>query len=389
MPRPIDSGPRFNDFAQIARLRDSDNQEITLGDTRKGEAALQTRGRFVSRLVEIFRPSAARAQHQASAHAFVAAVERHLAEPQAANSPLRNAELISRERRDLLLSNLREQLADQLQGQARLTGSDVKAALEWLRTEVRFEVHLETANNMGEALDNLEASAEDRDDLSVRQAIDHYDDSVALTATDQEAVRSFVEIYDETKQLMNEVFHPETGSYNGLKETMMGKKREATAQGRETEAAGWGELLQWCSDQHRELSGRLAELGGVANKARSILQAIDGPQRNHAPLQAPANTGSAGRGILKRSEPAPVDPNAKWVDDGTDNDVELAKEAQESDVVRQSRLARSRDELDGVGERSAGFKVSFAEGRQVRSIPGRSEEAAQEQEPPEPPGVRV
>lgn len=389
MPSPIGNSPGFNDFAQIARLRNSDSKEVTLGDTLKGEAAVQTRGRFFSRLVEIFRPSVARAQHQASAEAFVAAIEKHLAAPHASNSPFVNAELISGDRRELLLNNLRGQLADQLQGQARLTGSDVKAALDWLRTEVRFEVHLEMANTLGEALSNLEASAADQDDLSVRQAIDHYDDSVALTSEDKESVKAFVELYADTKGLMKELFDAESGSYNGLKETMMDKKRKATSEGREAEAAGWGELLQWCGDQHRELSSRLTELKSVADKANNIQQAIDGPQRNHAPLQQPAQTGSAGRGILKHTEASPVDPNAKWVDDGTDNDVEMPEEVRESGAAKQSRLARSRDELASVSERSEAFKVSFAEGRQVRNIPGRSEAAELEQAPSAPPGDQV
>jgi hypothetical protein len=279
-------GPSFNDFAQFARTRNIADREVTLGNTQRGEAALQSRGRFVSRLVEFFRPSLARAQHQASAEAFVEAVERQLETAHPEKSMFHHVELLSQDRKKALIDSFRGKIASQLEGQSRLTGSDIKAALQWLSTEAPMVVHLEEIEALETALDNLEASAEDRDDLSVRQAIDCFDDGLPLAHRDKEAIEVFANVYSDVQGAMRELYDENSGTYNDLKTEMMKSRREARDANLDAVAAGWGECLQWFSDKQGELSTRVKDLAGVNNKAQSILQTFAAPQINEPVAKA-------------------------------------------------------------------------------------------------------
>lgn len=303
----INNGPKFQDFARFAQQCDIAHREITLGNPDKGESVLQSRGRFVSRLVEFFRPSLARAQHQASAEAFVAAVEEQLSHAHAEGSVFHNVEIMSPDRKASVLASLRDQLATQLAGQSRLTGSDINAALQWLSSDIPAQIHAEGIEAIEEALDHLEAGSEEADAASIRKAIDHFDEARPLTADDKEAIEGFVQLYQAAKEAIGELYHPEYGTYTALKATMISTKQEATSAGRTDEAAGWGECLQWFNGKQRDLTSRLTELAGVNHKATLMLQTIDAPQMTHPPLQSIPNKENQGRGILKTRDPAHKD----------------------------------------------------------------------------------
>lgn len=362
--------PSFQDFAQLARLRETGNKEVTLGGS-SGES-LKTRGSFVSRLVEIFRPEKAQAQHRAAAEAFIGAVAKELTQVHGSRSSFHQVETIGDDRRAKVLDSLRGQLAAQLEGQARLTGSDIRAALNWLNTEAPFQVYADALDKAGTQLSSLEASADD--DGSVRQAIDRFDDATPLSGSDLTALKRFESSYKDVQQTLDKLFDPERGSYASLNETMADKKRAASREGNAEEAQGWGELIQWSNDQNRETNSRVKDLGGVASKVSSILthieQRIDAPQKTHAPLERAAVAGSEGRSILKNREAGPVDPNAVWVDDGVEAEVpkDAFRHGDVDELKARETLKRATEELAAVGPRETEFKVSFAAGREVKTI---------------------
>jgi hypothetical protein len=180
---------------------------------------------------------------------------------------------------------------------------------------------------------------------------------------------------------MRELFDEDNGTYNDLKTEMMKSRREARDANLDAVAAGWGECLQWFSDKQRELSSRVKDLAGVNNKAQSILQTFDAPKATHPALKAIPNTGTPERGILKHREPGPIDDKARLVDDGTDDEAtveeaEAFKYATSENALGEGSLAarmkesiaRGSAHLASVGERTAAFRVSFAQGVQAKAL---------------------
>jgi hypothetical protein len=370
----IGNTPTFQDFAQLARLREAGNKEVTLGSASSGEA-LKTRGNFMARLVEIFKPEKAQAQHRAAAEAFVGAIEKELSKAHGASSPFHEFDQIADSRRAQVLGSLREQLSSQLEGQSRLTGSDIKSVLNWLNTEARFQVFADTMENAQSVLGDLEVSAEnDKVDFSVRFVIDRFEEAQPLDADDMYQLQTFSDAYHGMEKALGELFDPESGSWSGLNETMADKKRAATKDGNAEEAQGWGEVIQWANDTNRDVNSRMKDLAGVSSKVDSILthvkEAQGAPQKTHAPLEQAANTGTEGRSILKTREAGLVDPNAVLVDDGTENepDAALFKHAQVDEGRAKESLKRSTDELAAVGPRERAHTVSFAAGREVKTL---------------------
>jgi uncharacterized protein YfcZ (UPF0381/DUF406 family) len=366
--------PSFQDFTQLARVRDNGAKEVTLGGSSGGEA-LKTRGNFMSRLVEIFRPEKAQAQHKAAAEAFVSAIESELSKAHSASSPFHEFDQIADTRRSQVLGSLREQLSSQLEGQSRLTGSDIKSVLNWLNTEARFQVYADTMENAQAVLGDLEIAAEnDKVDFSVRYVIDQFEDGKKLDADDQYQLQTFSDAYHGMQTALAEIFNADSGSWGGLNETMADKKRAANKEGKTEEAQGWNDVIQWANDTNRDVNSRMKDLAGVSSKVDSILnhlkQADGAPQKTHAPLERAAVTGSEGRSILKNREATPVDPNAVLVDDGTNDELDVSKftGANVDEADKKASLARSKADLDGVGPRESGFRVSFAAGREVKTL---------------------
>jgi hypothetical protein len=365
--------PTFQDFAQLARLREAGNKEVTVG-SGSGDA-LKTRGNFLSRLVEIFKPEKAQAQHRAAAEAFIGAVEKELGKAHGANSPFHEFDQISDSRRAQVLGSLRDQLSAQLEGHARLTGSDIKSVLNWLNTETRYQVYSDAMENAQGVLDDLETAAEnDKVDFSVRFVIDRFEESKPLDTDDIYQLQTFSDAYHGMQKALAEMFNPEEGKWSSLNETMADKKRAATKEGNTEVAQAWADVIQWSNDINRDVNSRMKDLAGVSSKVDSILthvkEAQGAPQRTHAPLERPAVAGSEGRSILKNREAGPIDPNAVLVDDGTDNepDAALFKHAQVDEAKAKESLKRGTEELAAVGPRESEFKVSFAAGREVKTI---------------------
>lgn len=366
--------PSFQDFAQLARVRDNGSKEVLLSGSSSGEA-IKTRGNFMSRLVEIFKPEKAQAQHRAAAEAFVGAIESELSKAHSASSAFHEFDQISDTRRAQVLGSLREQLSSQLEGQSRLTGSDIKSVLSWLNTEARFQVYADTMENAQAVLGELETASEnDQVDFSARFAIDRFEDGKPLDADDLYQLQTFSDAYHGMQTALAEIFNADSGSWAGLNETMADKKRAATKEGKAEEAQGWTDVMQWANDTNRDVNSRMKDLAGVSSKVDSILthvkQADGAPQKTHAPLERASVTGSEGRSILKNREATPVDPNAVLVDDGTNDEVSKDKftGANVDEADKKASLARGKADLDGVGPRESGFKVSFAAGREVKTL---------------------
>jgi hypothetical protein len=325
--------------------------------------------------VEVFKPEKAQAQHRAAAEAFVSAIESELSKAHSAGSSFHEFDQISDTRRAQVLGSLREQLSSQLEGQSRLTGSDIKSVLNWLNTEARFQVYADTMENAQGVLDELETAAEsDQVDFSARFAIDQFEDGKPLDADDVYQLQTFSNAYHGMEKALAEIFNPDSGSWSGLNETMADKKRAANKEGNTDEAKAWGEVIQWANDTNRDVNSRMKDLAGVSRKVDSILthlnQAEGAPQKTHAQLDRAAVAGSEGRSILKSREATPIDPNAVLVDDGTNDEVSLDKftGADVDEADKKASIARGKADLDGVGPRESGFKVSFAAGREVKTF---------------------